>query len=298
MNITQIANLTRPGVHAITGDYNNYPSEYTQIYTTKPSHMATETDIEMRFLGLGQYRPEGAPTAVDDMGQRSITQYNHRYFALAFNITRMALVNNLYQSKFPNYLRALKKSMQQTKEVSAASILNNAANANFPMGDGQPLFSTAHRIDGGTYSNTTAANTDLSEAALENACIALSTWPDVAGLVTATKPMKVIVAPSNMFTIKRLLGSQYRPGVDTNDINVINDQNIFPKGYIINHYLTNPGFWGILTDAENGFTHFEREKFETDVYCDFSTDSLMVKAVECYSFGNSNPRSIYGNNGT
>ena len=294
MNITQIANLVRPGTHAIVGDYKTYPSEYSEIYTTMPSEMAVEYDVEMKFTGLGQYRPEGAPTAVDDMGQRYVTQYNHRYFGLAFNITRMALVNNLYKSKFPIQMRALKKSMHQTKEVSAASVINNASNGAFPMADGQPLLSNAHPVDGGTFSNITAIHTDLSEAALEAGVIAMGMWPDVAGLTVATKPIKLLVPMQGFFTADRLLKSQFRPGVDTNDINAINNKGIFPKGYVVNHYLTNPNAWYILSDADNGFQHFEREPFTTDVYCDFSTDSLMVKAIECYSFGVTNVRSIYG----
>lgn len=297
MNITQIATLTRPGVAAICGDYPMWPSEYSEIFENYNSDKAVETEVEMRFLGLGQYRPEGAPTAVDDMGQRSVTQYNHRYFALSFNITRMALVNNLYKSKFPMYLRALKKSMHQTKEVSGASVINNATNTAFPMGDGQPLLSINHPVDGGVFANTPAVGTDLSEAALESATIAIATWPDVAGLTIATKPVKLLVPPQGNFTAERLLKSQFRVGVDTNDINAMYNIGTFPKGYVVNHYLTNPNAWYVLTDADNGFKHYMREAFETDVYCDFSTDSLMVKAVECYSFGATNPRCVYGSTG-
>jgi len=296
VNTTKIVNLLRPGLNAVFGDYAQYPSQFGEIYRTESSHMAQEIEVEMRMLGLGQLRPEGAPTAVDNgMGQRNITTYVHRFVALSFSITKAALDDNLYKTKFPLMVRSLKQSMHQAKEILGASVLNNAFNAAFPIGDGQPLGSNAHPIDGGTVSNL-GTPSDFNEASLEAGLIGVQIFKDAAGLTLMAKPEKVIVAPQGQYAANRLLNSTYRTNTNTNDISATYNLNSVPQGYRVNQYLTSPAAWFMLTNIE-GFKHFVRQSIETDVYADFYTDNLLSKAVERYSFGNSNFRSVWCNAG-
>jgi len=82
VNTTAIANLLRPGLAAVFGDYEQYPSQWSEIFEVYESDKAMEQEVEMRMLGLGQIRPEGSPTAVDSgMGQRIVTSYVHKYVA-------------------------------------------------------------------------------------------------------------------------------------------------------------------------------------------------------------------------
>lgn len=298
INTTAIAKLLRPGLHAVFGDYQQYPSQWSEIFSVNHSDKAVEEEVEMKLLGLAQLRAEGAATAVDTMGQRIISSYQHRYVGLSFNITRQALVDNLYKTKFPMMVKALKKSMAQSKEILGASVFNNGFNAAYPGGDGQPLFSTAHPIDGGTYSNRPAVFADLNEASLESAIIAIQQFKDQAGLIVQTKPEKLIVPPQGQFVAERLLGSAFRTNTANNDINAMYNVSSIPKGYRVNQYLTTANSWFVLTDAPEGLKHFVREAIETDVYTDFSTDNLMAKAIERYSFGWSNPRAAYASQGT
>ena len=297
INTTSIANLLRPGLSAVFGDYPLYPSQWSDIFETYESDKAQEIEVEMKMLGLAQIRPEGSPTAVDTMGQRIITTYVHRYVALSFNITRQAIKDNLYKTKFPLMVRALKKSMAQTKEILGASVLNNGFSTNYPIGDGQSLYSTAHPIDGATVANTPSVQADLNEASLESAIIAIQQFKDQAGLIVQTKPEKIIVPPQGQFVAERLLASAFRTNTSNNDISAIYNVSAVPQGYRVNQYLTLPNSWYVITDAPDGFKHFVREAIETDVYTDFSTDNLLAKAVERYSFGVSNFRATYGSNG-
>lgn len=293
INTTAIANLLRPGLSAVFGDYPLYPSQWSDVFEIYDSDKAIEIEVEMKMLGLAQIRAEGSPTATDTMGQRIVTNYVHKYVALSFSITRQAIMDNLYKTKFPLMVRALKKSMAQTKEVLAASILNNGFSASFPIGDGQALYSTAHPIDGNTVANTPSVSTDLNEASLEAAIISIQQFKDQAGLIVQTKPEKLVVPPQGQFVAERLLGSAFRTNTGNNDISAIFNVSAFPQGYRVNQYLTLPNTWYVVTDAPDGFKHFVREPIETDVYTDFSTDNLLAKAVERYSFGVSNFRASY-----
>jgi hypothetical protein len=297
INSSQIASLLRPGLSAVFGDYQFYPSQWTELFETYESDKAVEYETEMRMLGLGQIRAEGAPTASDVMGQRVISTYINRYVALQFQITRAAIMDNLYKTKFPLMVKALKKSMAQTKDVLAASVFNNAFDTAFAGGDGKPLCSTTHPIDTGVYANAPAVSVDLNEASLESALITTQQFKDQAGLIVMTKAQKLAVAPQGQFVSERLLGSAFRTNTPNNDVSAIYNGSYLPKGWVCNQYFTSPNAWFLLTDAQDGLKHYVREKIETDVYTDYSTDNLMAKAVERYSFGWSNPRAVYGSNG-
>lgn len=297
INTGAIANLLRPGLAAVFGEYPMYPSQWSEIYETYESDKAVEIEVEMKMLGLAQIRAEGSATAMDTMGQRIITNYVHKYVGLGFVITRQAIMDNLYKTRFPMMAKALKDSLAQTKEILGASVLNNGFNAAFPIGDGQALFSTAHPIDTGTFANTPATPADLNEASLEAGIIAIQQFKNQAGLIVMTKPTKLIVPPQNQFVAERLLASAFRTQTANNDINAIYNISAVPMGYRVNQFLTQisgANSWFLLTDAPDGFKHYVRERVETDVYTDFATDNLQAKAIERYSFGVSNPRAAYG----
>lgn len=297
INTGSIANLLRPGLRSVFGESPAYPPQYSQIFKTHNSQKDFETDIEMKMLGLATVRGEGAPTELDSMGQRFQTNYYHKTISIGFQITKNAIADNLYKAQFPQQARSLKRSMEQTKEILAASVLNNGFETNFPLGDGQPLLSTQHPIDTGVVANCPSVPADLNEASLESAIIAIQQFKDQAGLIQMTKPRKLVVPPQLQFVAEVLLKSQYSPATSNNAINPIVSMSVLPEGYTVNQFLTNAKAWFVLTDADNGMKHFERQPYETDMFTDFLTDNVMAKATERYSFGCSNFRAIYGSKG-
>lgn len=297
INTTAIKDLLRPGLAAIFGDYSMYPAQWSEIFERHTSDKAYEIEVEIKLLGLAAIKAEGAPTTYDNMGQRYITNYVHRYVSVGFIITRQAIKDNLYQSKFPMQGKALKDSMNQTKEVLGASVLNNGFDSNFPIGDGQPLFSTAHPIDNGTVSNTFTVQADLNETSLQDAIVAVQRFKNAAGLRVMTKQQKLIVPTPLQWTAERLLKSEFRTATANNDVNPLYTTSAVPKGYRVNQFLTDDDAWFLMTDAPNGFKYYEREALETDVYTDFDTDNLKAKALERYSFGCTDFRAAFGSSG-
>jgi phage major head subunit gpT-like protein len=293
INTSAIASELRPGLAACFGNYDLYPSQWSEIFDTYESDKADEIETEMRFLGVAQFRDEGAPTAVDTMAERYRTVYHHRYLALSFIITRQAIMDNLYKTQFPQTAKALKRSMSIAKEILGAAVLNNGFTTSIG-GDGQPLYSLTHPIDTGIVPNTLPGLVDLTEAGIEQAITQIRVFKDIAGLTIAVKPLKLIVSPKNEWQATRILGSAFRTQTANNDINAIYNNSAIPEGARVNVYLNNNGNWFLTTDAPDGFKHYIREALETDVYTDFSTDNLMAKAVERYSFGFSNFRCSFG----
>jgi len=299
INTGQIAQLLRPGLKAVFGQYPTYPEQWTEIFKTYQSDKYQEIEVEMKYLGAADIKPEGQPIATDSMGQRIVTNYIHKRVGLSFTITKEAVEDNLYQNQFPEQAKSLRNSLRITKNILGANILNNAFNAAYPIGDGQPVCSTTHPIDGGVFSNSLAGNAsvDFSEAGVEQAIILIQKFPMQSGILSQTMAKKMILPRELQFSASRLLNSAFRVDVANNDINALYHNDYIPEGYRINQFLTSPTAWFILTDAEDGLKHFQRTPVETDTYVDYPTDNVMAKATERYSFGVSNPRGIFGSPG-
>lgn len=298
INTTAIRQLLRPGLQAVWASEQMYPTEYSEVFTTHSSDKAVEIDVEIKMLGLAQVRPEGAATAFDTMGERSQTSYVNKYVSIGFIITRQAIKDNLYKTRFPMQAKALKNTMNQTKEIICANVFNNGFSTSFPIGDGKPFFSTTHPIDGGVVANTPAIAADLNETSLEQALITISEFQSSSGLIVMAKPQKLLVPPALMFQAARLMKSQFRTNTANNDVSAIYSMGAIPQGERINHFLTSSSAWFVTTDMnENGLKLLQREELEVDIWTEPTTDNLQVKAIERYSAGVTDFRCCYGSNG-
>jgi len=297
VNLSAIKDLLLPGLRGVEGKYEQIPSTYDKIFTKHNSKMALERTAEMRYLGLARLKTEGGQTDFDNgAGERYVYNQEHTEIGLGYAITRKAIDDNLYKTQFAPSNLGLIESFQQTKEIYGANILNTATTYNASIGgDGKALCATDHPIDGGTVANRPSADVDLNEATLLNAMIAIRTnFKDQAGLKVFARGRKLLVPPQLEPTAIRLLKTELRPGTADNDVNAIMmTAGGLPEGYLVNDFLTSSKFWFLLTNID-GLSYMERIKFETDMQVDFTTDNLLVKGYERYSFGYYNFRSVYG----
>jgi len=188
--------------------------------------------------------------------------------------------------------------MANTKQIKAASVLNNAFDSSYAGGDGQALVSNAHPLGGGgTSSNRPSTYSDLNETSLEDALISISTFVDDRNLAIALQGSKLIVPPQLQFVADRLLMTPGRVGTSDNDINSIKNMGMLPQGYVVNHYLTDTDAWFVKTDCPDGFKHFQRSPMQTALEGDFDTGNMRYKARERYSFGFSNWRCVFASQG-
>ena len=286
-----------PGLNALFGmEYKTYDGEHAEIYDTEGSERSFEEEVKLSGFGQAPVKTEGAGVSYDTAQEAWVARYNHETIAMAFSLTEEAMEDNLYASLSQRYTKALARAMAYTKQVKAVSPLNQGFSA-YETGDGVSLFNTAHPlVNGGTNSNRVAA--DLNETALENAAIAISQWTDDRGLLIAARPMKLIVPPALMFVAKRILDSELRVGTADNDLNALKELGTIPQGYRVNHFLTDTNGWFLKTDVPNGAKHFERVGMQTGMDGDFDTGNVRYKARERYSFGFSDPLSMYGSSGS
>jgi hypothetical protein len=289
-----------PGLNALFGlEYARYGEEHKEIYETETSERSFEEETKLSGFSAAPVKNEGSAIAYDNAQEAWTARYNHETIALGFSITEEAIEDNLYDSLSARYTKGLARAMAYTKQVKAASVLNNGFSSSYVGGDGVQLFSTAHPlVSGGTNSNTPATQADLNETSLEAAVIQIAAWTDERGLLIAAKPKKLVVPPSLMFVATRLLETELRVGTNNNDINAIKNNGAIPEGYTVNHFLTDVNAWFLITDVPNGLKHFERIALQNSMDGDFDTGNVRYKSRERYSFGYSDPLGAWGSSGS
>jgi hypothetical protein len=299
---SQLLKELLPGLNALFGlEYKRYGEEHKELYETEKSERSFEEETKLSGFSAAPVKSEGAQIAYDNAQEAFTARYSHETIALGFSITEEAIEDNLYDSLSARYTKALARAMSYTKQVKAASVLNNGFtnSAQYYGGDGVPLFSASHPlVSGGTNSNIASTPVDLNETSLESALIQIAAWTDERGLLIAAKGRKLIIPPALMFVATRLLDTNLRVGTNNNDISAIVNNGSVPEGYSVNHFLTDTNAWFLLTDVPNGLKHFERMPMETKMDGDFDTGNVRYKARERYSFGWSDPLGVWGSAGS
>ncbi len=299
---SQLVKELEPGLNALFGmEYNRYENEHREIFSEETSDRAFEEEVMLTGFGAAPTKNEGAGVSYDTAQESFTARYSHETVAMAFALTEEAIEDNLYDRLSARYTKALARSMAHTKQVKAASVLNNAFNTSgaYNGGDGVSLCNTAHPTAmGPNFSNTPAVAADLNETSLEQGIIDIAGFLDERGLKVAVQARKLVIPKELQFTAERLMKSTLRTATADNDINAIKSMGMVPEGYAVNHFLTDTDAWFLMTDAPNGLKMFNRSPIKTAFEGDFDTGNVRYKARERYSFGWSDPRGIYGSVGS
>ena len=294
----QLAKELEPGLNPLFGlEYDRYEREHSEIFDEESSDRAFEEEVMLAGFSTAPVKAEGAAITFDDAQETYTARYTHETIALAFSITEEAVEDNLYDRLAARYTRALARSMSQTKQVKAASILNNAFSTSFPVGDGAALCSSAHPAISGNQRNQLSTAADLNETSLEQMLIDIAGLTDERGLKIAVRGMKLMIPKELQFVAERVLNSNLRPGTADNDVNAMKSMGMLPDGAVVNHFLTDTDAYFIKTDAPNGFKLFQRTPLRTAMEGDFDTGNMRYKARERYSFGVSDWRCVFGTAG-
>ena len=299
INRAQLVKELVPGLHALFGlEYDSYENQHEEIFDTESSERAFEEEVMLSGFGEAPIKGEGAAVVYDTAQESFTSRYTHETIALAFALTEEAIEDNLYDTLSSRYTRALARSMNTTKQVKAANVLNNAFNSSFVGGDGKELCATDHPTVGNIdLRNELSTASDLNETSLEQSLIDIADFKDERGLKINAQATKLIIPPALQFVADRLMESPGRMQTSDNDINAIRNMGMVPQGYVVNNYLTDTDAFFIKTDVPNGLKHFVRTPVQTSMEGDFETGNVRYKARERYSFGFSDWRGIFGSPG-
>ena len=295
INTGNFAKALWPGVNKWYGKaYDEHKVEWTELFDQFKSRRAWEEDVGTSGFGLPVIKGEGSPITYDTERQGFIQRYTHVVYALGFIITREMFEDDLYDIVGEKKARGLAFSMRQGKETVLANIYNRAFNSSYTFADGKEILATDHpNVAGGTWANELSTAADLSEAALEQACIDIMKFTNDRGLKIAVRPTKLIIPVDLWPEAEKLLETQYEVGTANNTKSVIYKK--FP--FVVNHYLTDTDAWFLRTDAPDGMKYFERRGDSFDTDNDWETENAKFKATTRYSAGVTDPRGLFGSPG-
>jgi hypothetical protein len=291
-----------PGMRAFWGrQYSEHPVEWKKIFEEKGSEKNYEEDTEVTGFGLATVKDQAASVSYDSESQGPTKRYTHVTYGLGYIVTREELEDNLYEVVSKRRIQALAFSVRQTEEIVAANIFNRAFNTSYTGADAKNMVAVDHPTVSGTQSNrlggSTAADADLSEAAIEDLCIQIMQAQNSRGHRIQLMPRLLLVSPSEAFNAERILKSSLQSGTGNNDINAIKSMGLFPEGAAVNHYLSDPDAWFIKTNAPNGTMRFNRRSTEFKQDNDFDTENAKAKSTLRFSVGWTDWRGWYGSQG-
>jgi len=297
----QFKKQLQDGLNTVFGlETRRHPEQWRQIVDVETENRkAYVEDQMMTGFGAAPVKAEGAGVTYDTATESYTARYVFETIALAFAITEEAEEDVLYGSIGARLSRALATSMMHTKEVKVANLLNNGFSTSFLGGDGAALFSTAHPVtQGANQSNTLSTAADLSETSLEDMLVNIDTALDDRGIPVFITAQKLIIPPQLRFVAQRILFSNGRVDVATNDLNAIKSLDMLKGGAAVIQRLTDPDAWFVKTDCQDGLKHIVRIPRKTQMLGDFESGNLRYKARERYIQGWSNWRGAWGSPGS
>lgn len=285
-----------PGVKAWFGlEYDKVPATWSKIFEKMSSTKFQERIAEGTTFGLAPTKTETAPIQYDSDAEGYVAIFQHVVYGLGYIVTQEELEDNQYQEVSQARSANLAWSMRTTAEFVHANVLNRGFDSNYPIGDGQPLFSASHPTLSGNQSNLLTA-ADFSEAAMEDATKAVWRLQNNRGFPINGGVKRVIINPEDAFTVTRVLNSVLRSGTNNNDINALNAMGIVPD-VVVDKYLTDTDSWYVQTDVPNGLISMWRRDVTLSKDNDFDTENAKAKATMRFSAGAADWRATLGNTG-
>ena len=296
INRAAISKELLPGLNAVFGmEYGEVNNEHEPLYEVENSDRSFEEEVLFTGFGTAPTKNEGAAVVYDDAGESFTARYTNETIALAFAITEEAMEDNLYDTFAKLRAKGLARAMANTKQVKAAKLYNEGFTT--AQGDGVSLFNASHPTVGDGNQSNVGTAAAISEASLESAVIAIQKFKDDRGILIGSSAVSLHVPIDLMFTADVLLNTPGIVGSADNDINSVRNLGVFPSGYFTNRRFTDTNAYFFKTDVPNGTKMFNRTPLQTKMEPDFDTGNLRFKARERYSFGVSDWRGWFGNQG-
>lgn len=280
------------------GIYDQRKDEWAQVFKEKTGTPRSYHEEPVLYgFGMAPELPDGQAVTYQAGGVLFIARYLYKVYGLAFALTKVLVEDGDHIRIGQTYARHLAQSLIETKETTAANILNRMFNSSYLGGDGKALVATDHPIVGGTFSNQLSTAAALSQTSLEQMLIQIRGAVDNNGKRIRLQPKQIVTGSANVYQAEVLLKTSQRTGTANNDINPIVSMKELPGGQANLARIASTTMWGIQTDASEGLKVLMRRKMEKSMEGDFETDNMRYKATERYGMGWTDPRCMYGTAG-
>lgn len=285
-----------PGFRKVVfNTYKERPMEGSKLVNMNTENKrAWVEDIEVGGFGTLQPKVEGGPIVYQDIPVGTPKRYTWTTFALGFRITQEMMEDDLY-SIFGNKMskqlgRSARNNMEVVMHAPFNSAFDTAVNG---FKAGESLIGTHVGLRGASQTNAPATPTDLTLPALQAALEHFHNLKDDSGISMVSKPVKLVHSIGDYWIANQILKSQFLPGGNQNDINQVAREGITP---VLDHFLTDPDAWFVLSD-EYDINYFARRPFTMSNMDDFETGDAKFKGSLRSGSGFGGWRGIYGSTG-
>lgn len=292
--------LLAPGLDEVFHrSYNEVPEMWPQFFNTKSSNKAYEEHFN--WAPMTGFAPYGELEEIElrEAKPGFTVKYVHRKFGAGYKLSQELVDDNQYTGVLETFPQFLGRAARTWKETVAASIFNLGFSGSQLGGDGVPLFSTAHPLQGyggGTTSNTTASPRALSHTALKDVLVQMKRTVDDKGDFAPVTPTILLVPDQLEFKAREILGTDKVPYSADNTTNVLRDSGLQIVSW---SYLTSEDDWFLLAPkAQTKLTYFERWPLRQHMEDVILNQSMYHIAYERYSFGFSDHYGTFGVQGS
>lgn len=238
-----------PALNAkIWQNFKAKPHQYQKLMRVETTTRSIKQYVVMAGVGLPSYIPEGADTGTDTFVQGPYQNFKPAKYGLGIAASQELVEDDKF-GVISRRTVALSNSIQQSREIQAASIYNNAfdSTGNYYGPDGVALCSASHPLikAGGTQNNLLSVAADLDVASLELALVDWEQTKTHEGYLQMLPTPRLLVASANRWNAAEILKSQMRSDTANNTINAFK--------YTETGGVIDPIVWPYLTDPDGWF---------------------------------------------
>lgn len=237
-----------PALNAkIWQNFKAKPHLYQRLMRVETTSRSIEQYVVMAGVGLPAQISESGDTPTDNFVQGPYQNFKPAKYGLGIAASQELVEDD----KFGVISRrsvALSNSIQQSREIQAASVYNNGFDGtNYAGPDGKSLFASDHPLikAGGTQNNILSVAADLDVASLE---LALTDWELLKtheGFLQMLPTPRLLVASANRWNAYEITKSQMRSDTANHTTNAFQ--------YVESGGQVDPVVWGYLTDPDAWF---------------------------------------------
>ena len=220
------------------------PVEYRQWCNVSNMDWNPMKDQQISGLGTMPGKPQGTDFILDQPIIGGSKQYTAQPYGLGVEVTWEMWRDDLY-GVMRELISGLARASRNRMEVSGHAVLNNAFSTSFVgFTAGESLCSTAHvGLDGTSRANRPSPDISFSITGIQASINRFEAMTDERGLPRLMAPVLALIAPTNKYVAREILGSSGKPYTADNEINALIEEDL---SWMVDHYLTTSTYWFLL----------------------------------------------------
>lgn len=292
-----ISALLAPDLHKVYVDTGKErPLEYPFVFNVADMDWNPITDQQVSGLGTLPSKPEGEQFDMDELIMGGTKAYTAAPFGLAVEITWEAWRDELY-GVLREMVAELARASRNRQEVDAWSVLNNAFSSSYVgFTAAESLCATSHTgLDGVTRANRPTVDVGFSQTYLQGAITRFETMTDERNLPRLMTPVMAILAPTNKFAAREILGSTHKAYTADNEINALIEDDL---SWMVCHYLTTSTYhFLVAAKGVHDLNFFWRDHPIFDMFDDPWSKNAIATVYQRHTRGFGTWRGIDGSTG-